>query len=170
VNRPAPEIRLAVPAEAEAIRDLVERAYRGDSARRGWTHEADLIKTDRTSLAEISSAISDPDRVVLAAWMDGRAIGTVTVMRLASDRCYLGMLGVDPDFQAGGIGRELVRMAEQVARERFEATMMEMTVIAIRRELIAWYCRQGYAPTGETRLLPGMEEEFLRMEVLQRVL
>ena len=31
---------------------------------------------------------------------------------------------------------------------------MEMTVIHRRTELIAWYERRGYAPTGETRPFP----------------
>ena len=170
MNRAAPVIRPAAAADAEAVRALVERAYRGDSARRGWTHEADLIETDRTSLAEIAGAIADPQRIVLTAWDGPRVIGTVTVAQTAPGRCYLGMLGVDPACQAGGLGRQLVQAAERAARSHFGAHAMEMTVIASRRELLDWYVRQGYAPTGETRLLPGMEDEHLRMEVLQRQL
>ena len=37
---------------------------------------------------------------------------------------------------------------------RFGARRMEMTVIHRRAELIAWYARRGYAPTGETRPFP----------------
>lgn len=163
-------IRPATADDAEAIRVLVERAYRGDSARQGWTHEADLIETDRTTIGELLGVIADPDKVMLIAPTEQGMIGTVTVTRIAADRCYLGMLAVDPRVQAGGLGRRLVAAAEQAARDHFGATVMEMTVIAARRELLAWYVRQGYAPTGETRLLPGMEDELLRMEVLERPL
>jgi hypothetical protein len=34
-----------------------------------------------------------------------------------------------------------------------------MTVISVREELIAWYARRGYLPTGEK--LPFPEEEAL---------
>ncbi len=37
---------------------------------------------------------------------------------------------------------------------RFAARSMEMTVIHRRTELIAWYERRGYHPTGETRPFP----------------
>ena len=43
-------------------------------------------------------------------------------------------------------------LPEAVAR--FSARRMEMTVIALRAELIAWYGRRGYAATGETRPFP----------------
>ena len=30
-----------------ALKTLIESAYRGDSARRGWNHEADLLDDER---------------------------------------------------------------------------------------------------------------------------
>jgi hypothetical protein len=52
---------------------------------------------------------------------------------------------------------------------------MEMTVIDLREELLAWYERRGYRPTGEIRPFPYEDERFglpktgdLRMAVLAR--
>jgi hypothetical protein len=39
---------------------------------------------------------------------------------------------------------------------------MEMTVVAQRTDLIAWYLRRGYAATGETRPFPYGDERFGR--------
>ena len=50
--------------------------------------------------------------------------------------------------------RAYVAAAEAEAVARFSARRMEMTVIALRAELIAWYGRRGYAATGETRPFP----------------
>lgn len=36
-------IRPATAADLPALLALVQAAYRGDSAKRGWTHEADLL-------------------------------------------------------------------------------------------------------------------------------
>jgi hypothetical protein len=47
---------------------------------------------------------------------------------------------------------------------------MEMTVIDVRRELIAWYLRCGYRNTGETRPFPMPGNHPFAMVVLERAL
>ena len=163
-------IRPATADDIPALHALVERAYRGNTAREGWTHEADLIVGDRTSQDELRATLADADNVVLVAEQGGNLIGTVTITRISPDRCYLGMLGVDPQRQAGGIGRHLVGAAEDAARRTFAAKVMEMTVITERSELIDWYLRLGYAPTGETRMLEGDDGQLHPMQVLIRAL
>lgn len=163
-------VRPAIADDLSRLRVLVERAYRGHSAREGWTHEADLITGERTSIEELRETLSDPDSAVLVAEGDGALTGTVTVIRIAADRCYLGMLAVDPDRQAGGLGKRLIAAAEAAARGQFGARIMEMTVIAARTELIDWYRRLGYSPTGETQMLEGDAGQLLPMQVLERPL
>ncbi|MFN3469489.1 MAG: GNAT family N-acetyltransferase [Novosphingobium sp.] len=160
--------RLARPADVPALRALVERAYRGESAKQGWTHEADLLDDERTSDAELADAIASADARVLLALSEGELAGTVTIRNLGAGRAYLGMLCVDPALQAAGLGRALVADAEDMAAEEFGASVMEMTVIAIREELIAWYERLGYVRTGETRPFPNGEDRPFRMAVLER--
>ena len=58
--RPGPVIRLAGAADLPQLHPLIERGYRGDSARLGWTHEADLIAGDRTDIATLQAIIDDP--------------------------------------------------------------------------------------------------------------
>ncbi|MEW6539365.1 MAG: GNAT family N-acetyltransferase [Pseudomonadota bacterium] len=147
-------VRAATPDDVVALHPLIERAYRGDTAKAGWTHEADLLFDDRTSAAELLALIADPDRVILLAHRDGALIGCVQVARVGNDLAYLGMLTVEPTLQASGLGRRLLAAAESEAVARFGARRMEMTVIHRRAELIAWYERCGYAPTGETRPFP----------------
>lgn len=164
-------MREATIADVPALHALVESAFRGDSARTGWTHEADLLdgqRTDRESLAEI---IAGPDRTIL---MTDDATGCVQVSRIAPGLSALGLLAVRPDAQAGGLGRRLVEAAERHAASEHAATRIEMTVIAARGELIAWYERQGYVRTGETRPFPmddprfGLPRQSLSFVVLER--
>ena len=49
----------ATPADAPALKDLLEAAYRGDSARRGWNHEADILDDERTSREELDALLAD---------------------------------------------------------------------------------------------------------------
>ena len=153
-------IRPATPADIPALHMLVESAFRGDSARVGWTHEADLLDGQRTDPTALAEAIADPDRTILIA-LDGDAtIGCVEVKRAGMARSALGLLSVRPDRQATGLGRRLVAAAEDHARTDHRAARMEMTVIAARGELIAWYERLGYRRTGENRPFPMDDPRF----------
>ena len=152
--------RPAGAGDIARLHRLIESAYRGDAARRGWTHEADLLDGQRTDAAELSALVANPARVLLMAEQEGGLIGCVQVADLGDGLGYLGMLTVDPERQAGGLGRELLEAGEAWARDRFGARAMEMTVIARRRELIAWYERRGYALTSETRPFPMDDPRF----------
>lgn len=166
-------IRVATMADVPALHALVEAAFRGESARGGWTHEADLLDGQRTDRAALAEVMTDPDRTIL---MTDDATGCVQVSQIAPDRAALGLLAVRPDVQAGGLGRRLVRAAEDHAVRIYGARRMEMTVIAVRDELIAWYARQGYCRTGEIRPFPmddprfGLPRQPLSFVVLERSL
>ena len=156
----APTFRPAAPDDVPALHRLIESAYRGDSAKVGWTHEADLLGGQRTDEAELLDILADASRAILLAEVDGVLTGCVQVADQGEGLAYLGLLTVDPTRQAGGLGRLLIDAAEVEAVARFKATRMEMTVIRQRAELIAWYERRGYALTGETRPFPLDDERF----------
>jgi GNAT superfamily N-acetyltransferase len=73
---------------------------------------------------------------------------------------YFGMFAVRPSQQGAGVGRAVLAEAERRAREDWQAHAMEMTVIAQRRDLIAWYVRRGYAETEQTRPFPHRDPKF----------
>ena len=146
-------------ADLPALHGLIERAYRGDTARAGWTHEADLLGGQRTDLDALSAMLADPEQRLLVARDGAALIGCVALQRIGGDRCYLGLLTVEPTLQATGLGRRLLAEAEAAARE-WGMTFVEMTVIARRRELVAWYERRGYRLTGERRPFPIDDPRF----------
>lgn len=162
-------IRPATFTDLPHLHPIVECAYRGDSARVGWTHEADLVTGERTDLETLRSLLEGPSRLLVA--LDGDTIlGCVNVADRGDGLAYLGLLCVDPQLQAGGIGRQLVAAAEATARDTFAATRIEMTVIDRRAELIAWYLRHGYAASGEIRPFPIPLDPPLSMVVLVKQL
>lgn len=160
----------AKPQDVPRLHALVEKCYRGDSARQGWTHEADLLDDTRTSEAELAGVVADAGNRVLLAIVDGQLAGTVTITDLGGGRAYLGMLCVDPELQAEGLGRALLADAEDTAAEAFGANVMEMTVIDARPELITYYERRGYTRTGEKRPFPAPGDHPFAMVVLERSL
>jgi ribosomal protein S18 acetylase RimI-like enzyme len=162
--------RFAETADLPALHALIESGYRGDSARLGWTHEADLVEGERTNLAELGAIVDDPASRMLLVQEAGAFVGCVHILNTGRGACYLGMLCVDPRRQAGGIGKQLIAAAERTAVELFGAVRMEMLVIDRRSELIAFYARLGYTPTGERRSFPLTTVSNLEFVVLRKPL
>ena len=155
-----PLIRSATEIDLPALLALVHSAYRGDAARGGWTHEADLLDGQRTDPDALAEMIADPAQLLQVAEQEGALIGCVSVTKRGDGTAYLGMLSIDPHRQAQGLGRILIAAAEDAAASHFGATRMEMTVIRQRSELIAYYERRGYALTGEERPFPLDDPRF----------
>ena len=161
-------IESASATDVPALKALIEGAYRGDSARRGWNHEADILDDERVTEAELAELLADPAVTMLVARGDGALTGCVAVTCKDADLAYLGMLCVSPDLQSAGLGRRLLDAAEDHAR-RHGMERLEMTVIMNRDVLIGWYERRGYARTGETRPFP-VEGPPIHFVVLEKPL
>lgn len=155
-----PDIRPATHSDINVLHALVESAYRGDSARKGWTHEADLLDGQRTDIAMLASVIDDLDQRILVAMRGEAMVGCVQISRKSNDTSYLGLLTVEPTRQGSGLGKLLITAAEEFAKKEFNARWMEMTVIRQRDELIEYYERRGYIPTGEERPFPLEDPRF----------
>ena len=168
--------RRALAADAEAVAALVNSAYRGDSSRAGWTTEADLLGGQRTDAGEILRLAQMAGSLVLLALDDAEIVGSVHLERVDGETACLGMLVVKPVLQDRGLGKQLMQAAEACVRREWHAMRLEMQVIVLRRELIAYYRRQGYRCTGKFRKFPD-DPRFgvprvagLRFEVLEKLL
>jgi len=162
-------ITAASPADAPALKTLLEAAYRGDSARRGWNHEADILDDERVAPGEVEALLADPAVTILIASEGESLLGCVAVTVKDTALAYLGMLCVAPDLQSAGLGRRLLDAAEDCAR-KLGIAAMEMTVIDSRDALIAWYERRGYVRTGETRPFPVLRDPPVTFVVLEKSL
>ena len=150
----------ATSDDLSEVHALIERAYRGESARLGWTHEADLLGGQRTDRDSLEAMLSNPAQHLLLHRAAGRLLGSIAVTSKGDGLVYIGMVTVEPALQGSGIGRALLAAAEGFAAERLGATQAEMTVIAQREELITWYERRGYRRTGERRPFPVADPRF----------
>lgn len=153
------KIERANSDDVDALHALIESSYRGDSAKAGWTHEADLLGGQRTDRQELSQILADPSQHMLVIREGARLIGSILVTDKGERRAYFGMLTIDPQRQASGFGTRLLAAGEDAARS-WGAAVMECQVITQRRELIDWYARHGYALTGETRPFPTHDPRF----------
>lgn len=164
------EIRPATLADLPAIHPLIERAYRGDTARLGWTHEADLLFDPRLEDDELDVIVGDPAQELLVLFENDAPLGCVNVAKRSDSLAYLGLLCIEPKRQGEHLGRKLIAAAETYARDAFGCSMMEMTVIEQRAELVAYYERRDWQVTGERRDFPIKLDPPLFMTVLAKPL
>ncbi|WP_030198334.1 GNAT family N-acetyltransferase [Streptomyces sp. NRRL S-87] len=172
----APSFRPAVLEDVPALVALVESAYRGDSSRGGWTTEADILDGQRTDPDGVRAVIEDPASILLVVEQDGELVACCQLEH-RGECAYFGMFAVRPALQGAGLGKVIIAEAERRVRADWGAREMQMTVISVREELIAWYERRGYRRTGETSPFPYGDERFglprrpdLEFELLVKVL
>jgi GNAT superfamily N-acetyltransferase len=155
--------RPATEGDVTAVVDLVDSAYRGERSKAGWTTEADLLEGQRTDREAVTAVVSSPASVLLLAIDDdAELVGCCAIEKRPRDVCYFGTFAVRPGLQGAGTGKLLLAEAERRARDEWGSRAIEMTVIGQREDLIAWYGRRGYAPTGEMRPFPYGDERFGR--------
>ncbi|WP_413558908.1 GNAT family N-acetyltransferase [Bdellovibrio sp. HCB209] len=154
------EFTQADESHVEDLVELVNSAYRGDSSKKGWTTEADLLDGQRVDEDGILDNIEREGSVILIAEDDdtGKVLGCVH-LEDHKGKCYLGMLTVDPTLQKHGIGKMLIQESEAFA-QFWGCTHIYMTVITVRTELIKWYEKHGFKNTGEKKPFPYGDERF----------
>lgn len=155
---------------------LVTSAYRGDASRVGWTTEADLLDGARIDAEGIQADLDRPRSTILLAERGDQLVACAHVADV-DGKGYFGMFSVDPAQQGGGVGKQLMDAAEAHAAREWKVPVMQMTVIDVRDELIAFYERRGYQRTGIKKPFPYGDERFgipkrddLRFEILEKPL
>jgi GNAT superfamily N-acetyltransferase len=144
-------IRLAEPAEREALEEL---------QRRSSMHEPMY----RERLAAEPDAIALPPEqieagLVRVAEEDGAIVGFSVLFEPSGDACELDGLFVEPPRMRTGVGRRLVEDAKRIARDRGAA---RIDVVA-NPQAVAFYEAVGFVWTGEadTRFGPAPRMSLL---------
>jgi GNAT superfamily N-acetyltransferase len=107
-----------------------------------------LEGTTRTTPTEIADAIRSGG--LLVATREGRLVGCAHVRPLDAGTADLGLISTVTDQWGGGIGRQVVRAAEELMRSR-GVTTMQLEVLVPKEwshpakdHLRRWYTRLGY--------------------------
>jgi GNAT superfamily N-acetyltransferase len=102
----------------------------------------------RTEPGEIAEAVRSGG--MLSASLDGRLIGCAYLQPLDEGTMDLGLISAAPDQWGSGVGRELVRSAEELMRSRGVTTMQLELLVPKgwvhpeKERLRDWYTRLGY--------------------------
>lgn len=108
-------IRIALPADAEAIAEMLRAAF--TPFENLYTAEAFAATTPD---AEKIRARFDEEGAIWTAWKDAGTVGTVSVVD-KGERLYIRSMAVLPAAQGFGVGRRLLETVENyAARNGFE--------------------------------------------------
>ena len=128
-------VRPAVPADAEAVGELVRAAYAHYVARIG--REPYPLTLDYAVVVAAGQT--------WVALQSGRLVG-VLVLEHADDHVLVENLAVLPEVQGAGIGSRLLRHAEDEARAR-GVPQVRLYTHELMTENRAYYPRRGYRET-----------------------
>ncbi len=165
------QIERATVADVTELTALINKAYRGEDAMKGWATESHLLDGLRIDEETLKQYLQSSDTVFFKCSEGGEIIGSVQ-LKLTSTGIYFGMLTVNPFKQNSGTGKLLLKQIELVAKE-LGYNRIYMTVITVRDELIAWYERHGYVRTGLIEPFPtdtkfGIPKQPLQLMVMEK--
>lgn len=139
-----PEIRLAVPSDAENITAVINAAFR--------IAEGFFIDGNRITLGEVQQSFVSGAFLVAG---DGDTLSGCVYVEPRGDRAYLGLLSVDPAQQQKGLGSRLMTAAEEYGREQ-GARFMDIYIVNLRTDLPPFYQQRGYYDNGTTPFPPDV--------------
>ena len=128
-------LRNAVSADIPPIVDLINRAF---------AVEKFFKSGERTDPVQVTEMIRNGEFLLLES--AGRMIACVYV-KITGERAYAGTLAVEPLHQRTGIGRRMMREAEEYARAR-GCEVLDIRIVNVRPELSEIYSKLGFVPTG----------------------
>ena len=166
-------ISAAQQKDVPALVSLLDSAYRGEGAKQGWTSETDLfIGTKRTDEETVAKLLNKPGSVFLKYTNENGIIEGCVYLHKKESKLYLGMFSVAPSAQGKGIGKKILNAADEHAKEQ-DCSLIHMTVITVREDLIAWYEKNGYKRTEKVLPFPvderfGIPTQPLEMIVLEK--
>ena len=150
-------LRTATEADVARIVDIVNRAF---------AVERFFRTGDRTHEAQIPELMRDGRFLLL---IEEEVVVACVYVKLNGDRCYIGLLSVDPVKQRLGIGARMMQEAEDLGR-RAGCRFADIRIVNVRPELPVIYHKLGYVEIGVESAAPiktaTMPVHFVRMTKL----
>jgi len=128
-------LRKALADDIPVIVDLINRAFSVEK----------FFKTgERIDVTGLAEMMRKGEFLLLES---AAALIACVFVRITDERAYAGTLAVDPSQQKSGIGRRMMREAEDYARAR-GCEVLDIRIVDVRPELSEVYAKLGFVPTG----------------------
>jgi len=129
------QLKHADATDIPAIVALINRAF---------AVEKFFKSGERTDAGQVSDMMQNGTFLLLTA---ASALIACVYINLNGERAYVGTLAVEPAQQRSGIGRRMMREAEDYARQH-GCEVLDIRIVNVRPELSEIYSKLGFVPTG----------------------
>jgi ribosomal protein S18 acetylase RimI-like enzyme len=136
-ENPVAGLRLATIDDTDLLVPFINRAFAPDNY---------FKRTERTSASQVADYLRKGFFLLLEDTAE--LLGLIYTELRQNNRGYIGMIAIDPDRQSSGIGTRLLQIGEEFCREQ-GSSVIEISVVNLRPDLVAWYQRKGYRVVGE---------------------
>ena len=143
-------IRLASKADVQQLTILINTAYRTLD---GWTTAAGMIQGDRIQEKQLYDLLNLENFQLFVLEIDNKLLGCIGVS-LGQQVAEIESFAVAPAEQNSGYGKQLLDFAESHIFEIFKKKVIQMSVLNVRIELLAYYQRRGYQLTEKIEAYP----------------
>lgn len=138
---------------------LINESYRGES-NQGWTSEKHLLDGVRITPEQMFDQMLIPSGQFFKYQQgNDKPLGNV-YLEIEEDSLYLGMLAVSPESQGKGIGKAILDFAFEYACKN-QLKRVYLTVLSQRKELLEWYKKHGYKPSGHSKPFQGDNTHYI---------
>ena len=128
-------IRVATSSDTPQIVDLINRAF---------AVERFFKSGDRTDPEQVQQMMKHGEFLLLVY---GNDLLACVFVRTTGDRGYIGTLSVDPERQRSGLGKRMMREAEEYCRSA-GCKVVDIRIVNLRTELPLIYHKFGFVETG----------------------
>ncbi len=143
------QFREATLDDTKEIVELINIAYRGED---GWSTENSLVSGDRTTENEVIRYLYNPKSHLFV--LADSLVKAVICVEEQEEVAYIGFFAVHPSLQGQGVGKVLLKKAEEFSVNTLGINYFVMSVLLDRIELIDFYVRQGYVRTNKLEDYP----------------
>lgn len=126
-------IRKAVLNDSAGLQDCMESAY---------ISYQDRLGGKRLPPMDIDYSIEIRDYPTWVAALNGNIVGGL-IMMFENDYASIANIAVHPKFQGQGLGAELMKFAEKLAKEK-EYSELRLATHVLLTENISWYLHLGW--------------------------
>jgi ribosomal protein S18 acetylase RimI-like enzyme len=147
-ENPVAGVRLATIDDTDLLVPFINHAFAPDNY---------FKRTERTNPSQVTDYLRNGFFLLLEDTVG--LLGLIYTELREDNRGYIGMIAIDPDRQGAGIGTRLLRIGEEFCCEK-GSSVIEIAVVNLRPDLVAWYQRKGYRVVGEA---PYVRPEILVM-------
>ncbi len=107
----------------------------------------------QSTFSILPEGVSYEDKFVFGIYRASDMVGCADLIRSfpTPGVAHLGLLLISEAFQGQGIGRSAYRQIENVVRSWHEFSMMRIGVVRANAQVLPFWSRLGFAPTGEVK-------------------